>query len=100
MRLGFQFSPSRQVFASLAVYVFVMDKIFSRSGDVQTQMGVTTGSLGLGLIGAPIGTLLALTFASPLLDRSGDRAALLAGIPLMARALLVVLLAGRLLASY
>ena len=47
-------------------------------------MGVTTGALGLGLIGAPIGTLFALTFATPLLERVGFRRALLSAIPMVA----------------
>lgn len=54
----------------------------------------------MGLIGAPTGTVLALTCEAPLLDRWGHRAALLTGIPLVARVLLMVLLAGCQLASY
>ena len=84
MAFGLQLSPSRRVFASFAIYAFAMGNIFPRIGDVQTQMGVTTGALGLGLIGAPIGTLVALTFATPLLERIGFRRALLTCIPLVA----------------
>ena len=84
MAFGIQLSPSRRVFASFAIYAFAMGNIFPRIGDVQTQMGVTTGALGLGLIGAPIGTLVALTFATPLLERIGFRRALLTCIPLVA----------------
>ncbi len=84
MRLGLRLSRSHQVFASFAIYSFAMGNIFPRLGDVQTQMGVTTGQLGLGLIGAPAGTLIALTFASPLLERVGYRMALLTAIPLVA----------------
>lgn len=84
MRFGFKLSPSRQVFASFATYAFAMGSIFPRIGDVQMQMGVTTGALGLGLIGAPIGTLIALTFATPFLERMGFRRALMAAIPLVA----------------
>jgi MFS family permease len=84
MRFGLELSRSRQVFASFAIYSFAMGNIFPRLGDVQLQMGVTTGQLGLGLIGAPLGTLIALTFATPFLDRIGYRAALLVGIPAVA----------------
>ena len=84
MRLGLQLSPARRVFASFAIYAFAMGNIFPRLGDVQVQMGVSTGALGLGLIGMPCGTLLALTFATPLLERIGFRRALLGAIPLMA----------------
>ncbi len=61
-----------------------MGNIFPRLGDVQRQMGVGEGALGLGLIGAPVGTLLALTFAAPLLERFGHRRVLVWGIPLLA----------------
>ena len=84
MALGLSLSPSRRVFASFAIYAFAMGNIFPRIGDVQLQMGVSTGALGLGLIGAPVGTLIALTFATPLLERIGFRRALLACIPLVA----------------
>ncbi len=84
MRIGLSLSRPHQVYASFAIYSFAMGNIFPRLGDVQTQMGVTTGALGLGLIGAPIGTLLTLTFATPFLERTGFRPALLAAIPLVA----------------
>ena len=84
MRFGLELSRPRQVFAAFAIYSFAMGNIFPRLGDVQLQMGVTTGQLGLGLIGAPAGTLIALTFATPLLERIGYRLALLSAIPLVA----------------
>ena len=84
MPFGLHLSPARRVFASFAVYAFAMGNIFPRLGDVQHQMGVMTGALGLGLIGAPLGTLVALTFATPFLERIGFRRALLTGIPLIA----------------
>ncbi|MEO8244448.1 MAG: MFS transporter [bacterium] len=83
MGFGLSLSPSRQVFAGFAIYSFSMGNIFPRIGDVQTQMGVTTGSLGLGLIGAPVGTLIALTFATPWIEKLGFRRALMLTIPLV-----------------
>lgn len=84
MAAGLYLTPARRVFASFAIYAFAMGNIFPRIGDVQAEMGVTTGALGLGLIGAPIGTLFALTFATPVLERVGFRLALLTAIPLVA----------------
>jgi MFS family permease len=84
MSFGLPLSPARRVFASFAIYSFAMGNIFPRIGDVQQQMGVTTGALGLGLIGAPVGTLVAFSFATPLLERIGFRVSLLASIPLVA----------------
>lgn len=49
-------------------------------------MGIEDGTLGLSLIGTPIGTLTALTLATPLLERVGFRRALLALVPLVALA--------------
>ncbi|NCO87712.1 MAG: MFS transporter [Rhodobacterales bacterium] len=84
MPLALRLNPARRVFASFAIYAFAMGNIFPRLGDVQRQMGVGEGALGLGLIGAPVGTLFALTFAAPLLERLGHRRVLIWGIPLLA----------------
>ncbi|MEO6300892.1 MAG: MFS transporter [Paracoccaceae bacterium] len=83
MPLGFPLSPARRVFAGFAVYSFGMGNIFPRLAAVQQDMGVTTGALGLGLIGTPVGTLIALTFATPLLERFGFRRVLLIALPMM-----------------
>jgi MFS family permease len=77
-------SPAHRVFAGFAIYSFSMGSIFPRIPDVQHAMGVAEGALGLGLIGAPVGTLIALTFATPLLERIGFRRALMTAIPLLA----------------
>ncbi|MGV8986956.1 MAG: MFS transporter [Cypionkella sp.] len=77
-------SPARQVFAGFAVYSFALGNIFPRLADVQTGMGVSTAGLGLGLIGAPIGTLISLTFATPYLERIGYGRLLPPSLPLLA----------------
>jgi MFS family permease len=83
MSIGLHLSPQHRVFAGFAIYAFCLGNIFPRLPDIKAAMGVQEGALGLGLIGVPVGTLLALTFASPLLERIGFRRALLAVIPLM-----------------
>ena len=77
-------SPAHRVFAGFAIYSFAMGNIFPRLADVQAGMGVTTAALGLGLIGAPIGTLFALTFATPHLERWGFDRILPPSLPLLA----------------
>ncbi len=77
-------SPARRVFAGFAIYSFAMGNIFPRLADVQAGMGVTTAALGLGLIGAPIGTLFALTFATPHLERWGFDRVLPPALPVLA----------------
>ena len=84
MSIGLHLSPQHRVFAGFAIYSFCLGNIFPRLPDIKHAMGVQEGALGLGLIGMPVGTLLALTFATPLLERIGFRRALLAAIPLMA----------------
>ena len=83
MSIGLRLSVQHRVFAGFAIYAFSLGNIFPRLPDIKAAMGVQEGALGLGLIGMPVGTLLALTFASPLLERIGFRRALLAVIPLM-----------------
>ncbi|MEQ1769328.1 MAG: MFS transporter [Devosia sp.] len=83
MTFGLQLRPEHRVFGAFAIYSFTMGNIFPRLPDIQHAMQVQEGALGLGLIGAPVGTLLALTFATPLLERIGFRRALLALIPVM-----------------
>lgn len=84
MRVGLALAPERRVYAGFAVYSFGLGSIFPRLADIQHGMGVEEGALGLGLIGTPVGTLAALTFATPVLERIGFRRALLAALPLMA----------------
>ena len=77
-------SPIHRVFAGFACYSFAMGNIFPRLADVQSGMGVTTAALGLGLIGAPLGTMVSFTFASPYLDKIGYGRLLPWALPLLA----------------
>ena len=88
-------APQDRVYAGFAIYSFGLGNIFPRLPDIQHAMGVEEGALGLGLIGTPVGTLVALTFATPLLERIGFRRALLAAIPLMTLAFAVAVHAPR-----
>jgi len=74
----------RRIFAGFAIYSFALGALFPRLAEVQERMGVGEGALGFGLIGAPLGTLLSLSFATPFIERIGFRPALLGGIPLLA----------------
>lgn len=83
MQFGFRLPPQMRVYSAFAVYSFALGNIFPRLPQIQHAMGVGEGALGLGLMGTPIGTLLALTFAAPMLERIGYRRALLGAIPLL-----------------
>ena len=84
MHIGWRTTPQNLVYAGFAVYSFGLGNIFPRLPDIQHAMAVEEGALGLGLIGMPVGTLVALTFATPIIERIGFRRSLLAAIPLMA----------------
>ena len=83
MSFGLQLQPHHRVFAAFGLHAFGMGSIFPRMPDIKAAMGVGESTLGLSLIGLPIGTLAALTFAAPLLERIGFRRTLLAVLPLV-----------------
>ena len=83
MPLSARLAPQHRVYAAFAVYAFALGQIFPRLPDVKAAMGIEEGALGLALIGAPVGTMVALTFGTPLIERLGHRRALLTLLPLM-----------------
>lgn len=83
MTLGLKLAPQHRVYAGFAVYSFAMGNIFPRLPDIKRAMRIEDGTLGLALIGTPIGTLIALTLAAPVLERVGFRRALLWLVPLL-----------------
>jgi MFS family permease len=84
MTLGLKLAPQHRVYAGFAIYSFAMGNIFPRLPDIKRAMEIEDGTLGLALIGTPIGTLIALTLATPILERVGFRRALLWLVPLLA----------------
>ena len=72
MKFGFDLAPHHKVFGGFAIYSFTMGNIFPRFADLRHTMGVEEGAFGFGLIGAPVGTLISLTFAPPLLEKIGQ----------------------------
>lgn len=84
MRFGLELPPQFRVFGGFFVYSFCMGSLPPRLPDIQKAMGIEEGALGLGLIGAAMGTLISLGFAGPLLERIGYRRAILSLIPLLA----------------
>ncbi|HZY68889.1 MAG TPA: MFS transporter [Devosia sp.] len=83
MKFGLDLAPHHKVFGAFAIYSFTMGNIFPRFADLRNTMGVEEGAFGFGLIGAPVGTLISLTFAPPLLEKIGYRRAILWLIPLL-----------------
>lgn len=84
MNPGLRLTPQVRVYSAFFVYSMTLGGIYPRLGDIQLAMGIGEGALGLALIGLAAGTLVSLTFASPVLDRFGYRRALLLLIPVLA----------------
>jgi MFS family permease len=59
--------------ACFFLFSLVTGAMYSRLPDIQHALGVNEAELGLVLIGAAIGSLISLTFASPLIERLGAR---------------------------
>lgn len=83
MKFGLVLPPQIRVYGGFFVYSFCMGSLPPRLPDIQRTMGIEEGALGLGLIGAAVGTLISLSFAGPILDRIGYRRAILTLIPLL-----------------
>lgn len=83
MRFGIELPPQQRVYGGFFIYSFCMGSLPPRLPDIQRAMMVEEGALGLGLIGAAVGTLISLSFAGPLLERFGYRRAILLLIPLL-----------------
>ncbi len=81
MKFGLDLAPHHKVFGAFAIYSFTMGNVFPRFADIMHTMGVEEGAFGFGLIGAPVGTLISLTLAPPLLEKIGYRRAILWLIP-------------------
>ncbi len=83
MSFGLRLAPQHRVFAAFFLHAMGMGSIFPRMPDIKAAMGVGESTLGLSLIGLPLGTLAALTFAAPFLERFGFRRSLLTILPLV-----------------
>jgi len=93
MKFGLDLAPQHKVYGAFAIYSFTMANIFPRFAEIQKSMGVEEGAFGFGLIGAPVGTLIALTFAGPFLEKIGYRRAILALMPILSVCYALVTLA-------
>ncbi|MEY4749899.1 MAG: hypothetical protein RJA44_966 [Pseudomonadota bacterium] len=76
-RLGLDLPAHQRVFAGFFLYAFGFGGFFPRLGELQSSLGVSKSELGLGLIGAAVGTLISLTLAGRLVERIGHRLVLL-----------------------
>ncbi len=83
MKFGLDLPPQFRVYGGFFIYSFCMGSLPPRLPDLLRTMNIEEGALGLGLIGAALGTLISLSFLGPLLERIGYRRAILAMIPVL-----------------
>ncbi len=67
------FTPPRLIMAVFFMHAFVMTNWFPRIPDIQNKLHVGPGELSLGLLGSPVGTLIALPFAGAVIERISPR---------------------------
>jgi len=80
-RIGLQLPAHYRVFAGFFLYSFCMGGFYPRLAEIQKQIGISEGTLGLALIGVASGTLVSLTVLAPKLERLGARNLLLTLLP-------------------
>ncbi|WP_168879899.1 MFS transporter [Rhizobium sp. P28RR-XV] len=91
--------PQQRIYVCFFLFAVSIGALLSRLPDLQDALQINKSELGLTLIGAAIGALISLTFASPIVARLGARktafvtvlgtSALLALVPWMGAAPLV-----------
>lgn len=83
MRAYFQRKPKDAVFISFFLYAFSLGTLFPRLGDLQNKMDIDKATLGLALIGLPLGVQITLLFADRIVRKFKFRLVLMMGIPLL-----------------
>ena len=78
-----QMYKSRPVYIAFFIYAFALGSLFPRIGDLQKQLGVEEGTLGLALIGLPLGVQTSLLLADKILKYFNIRHVMLIGIPVV-----------------
>ena len=74
----------RRVFAGFFLYSLTLAALYSRLAELQISLGVGEAALGLGLLGAPLGTQFALILAGGPIERLGPHRTVLIGVPVLA----------------
>jgi len=83
LRAYFQRKPKDAVFISFFLYAFSLGTLFPRLGDLQNKMDIDKATLGLALIGLPLGVQITLLFADRIVRKFKFRLVLMMGIPLL-----------------
>ena len=70
-------------YVAFFIYAFVLGSLFPRIGDLQLNLGINEGTLGLALIGLPFGVQISLLVADKILKCLNIRYVMLLGIPVI-----------------
>jgi len=81
--LGYQDHSHFKIYFAFFVYSATLGAIFPRLGDLQIQMGIGEATLGLALMGVPLGAQIALIFGGKLVEKLGFRKIMLIGVPVL-----------------
>ncbi|SFV38070.1 Fucose permease [Devosia crocina] len=66
-------APQHRIYASFFLFAVTTGALMARLPDIQTHFDISEGQLGLTMIGMAIGSLIALTFGPPVVERLGFR---------------------------
>ncbi|MBN9335872.1 MFS transporter [Devosia sp.] len=66
-------APQHRIYASFFLFAVTTGALMARLPDIQTHLGISEGQLGLTMIGMAIGSLIALTFGPPVVEKLGFR---------------------------
>jgi len=67
------FQPQYRLYACFFLFSTITGAMYSRLPEIQSALGINEAQLGLTLIGAAVGSLISLTFASPIIGKLGAR---------------------------
>ncbi|MGB0163219.1 MAG: MFS transporter [Candidatus Puniceispirillaceae bacterium] len=76
------------------LYSFALGTLFPRLGDLQLQMGLSEGELGLSLVGAPIGVQLSLLVANHVVARFSLAKVMITGLAVIMAVYVATAVAG------
>ena len=73
-------APQHRIYACFFLFALTTGALMSRLPDIQAHLGIDKSQLGLTMIGMAIGSLISLTFSSPLIARLGARTTAFASV--------------------
>lgn len=82
------------MFLAFLLYAFALGTLFPRLGDLQLQMGLSEGELGLSIVGLPLGVQLSLLAADRIVARLSMARVMIIGLGVIAASYVAAALAG------